>query len=136
MTRSLAKPKPQLAPVRSGGRRLIDTHAHLHFDAFKGEVDGAIKRADEAGVDRIITVGVDTADSRKAVELAARYENIWATVGIHPHAANEYEQGAAYIRDLAGERKVVAIGECGLDYAKSTTSKREPSDGTRISAMP
>lgn len=84
-----------------------------------------IKQAAEAGVDRIITIGVDTADSRKAVALAARYENIWATVGIHPHAANEYDQGAAYIRDLAAERKVVAIGECGLDYFKSTATKAE-----------
>ncbi len=121
----MTQPKPRLTLRPDGSPRLIDTHAHLHFKQFAGEVDAAIKQAEEAGVDRIITVGVDTADSRKAVELAARYENIWATVGVHPHAAAEYPQGANYLRDLAAERKVVAIGECGLDYFKSTASKAE-----------
>lgn len=104
---------------------LIDTHSHLHFDAFRGDIDAVLHRADEADVGKFITVGVDTADSRKAVDLAHKYQNIWATAGIHPHSADEAEQGIRYLTDLASERKIVAIGECGLDYLKSTVSKEQ-----------
>lgn len=110
----------------------IETHAHLHFDAYKTDLDAVLKRAEDAGVERIITVGVDTADSRAAVGLAQQRENVWASVGIHPHAAAEAEQGIGYIRDLAVERKVVAIGECGLDYAKSAGSKEEQERALRL----
>lgn len=97
---------------------LVDTHAHIHFSAYAGRVDEVIKSAAEDGVNRIITIGVNTEDSRKAVDMASSYENVWASVGIHPHDAAESEQGMSYIRDLASRRKVVAIGECGLDYYK------------------
>jgi TatD DNase family protein len=117
---------PELrAEVAEAAVRLVDTHAHVHFSNYQGQVDAVLRRASDAGVDRIITVGVDSADSRQAVELAARYEQVWATVGVHPHSAAEYPQAAAYIRDLAGRRKVVAIGECGLDYVKSDSTKAE-----------
>ncbi|HUC20174.1 MAG TPA: TatD family hydrolase, partial [Candidatus Polarisedimenticolaceae bacterium] len=101
---------------------MIDTHAHIHFDAYAGQVDAVLHRAREAGVQQLITVGVNTADSRKAVELASTYENVWAAVGIHPHDATEAAQGIDYLRDLTGRRKVVAIGECGLDTVKSQTT--------------
>ena len=101
---------------------LTDTHAHLQFDAFAGQVPALLHRAAEAGVEKIITVGVDTADSRKAVELAATYEQVWATVGVHPHEAAEGEQAGTYLRGLAARRKVVAIGECGFDFYRSQTS--------------
>ncbi len=110
----------------------IETHAHLHFAAYRGDVDGILHRASEAEVRRFITVGVDTSDSRAAVQLAWQRENVYASVGIHPHAAAEAEQGMAYLRDLAGERKVVAIGECGLDYFKSTSSKPEQERALRL----
>ena len=111
---------------------LVDTHAHIHFEQYAGEVDRVIHRAHEAGVGKIITVGVNTQDSRKAVELAQMYENVWATVGIHPHEANEAEQGRDYIKDLASGRKVVAIGECGLDFFKSHTSHEEQEKALRL----
>jgi TatD DNase family protein len=101
---------------------LIDTHAHLQFKEFAGQVPAVLHRAAEAGVGKIITVGVDTDDSRQAVALAATYEQVWATVGVHPHAADESTTAMAYLRDLAGRRKVVAIGECGFDFYRSETS--------------
>ncbi|HSX41278.1 MAG TPA: TatD family hydrolase [Candidatus Saccharimonadales bacterium] len=113
----------ELDSVRSA--KLVDTHAHIHFSNFAGKVDEVIHKAAEAGVDKIITVGVNSADSRAAVEMASRRENVWASVGIHPHDAGEAEQARGYISDLAGERKVVAIGECGLDYFKSQTSRED-----------
>jgi TatD DNase family protein len=102
--------------------RLVDTHAHIHFNNFDGEVDRVLHRAHEAGVTKIVTVGVNTADSRKAAQLSQIYQQVWATVGIHPHDAGEADQGLGYLRDLATQRKVVAIGECGLDLFKSESS--------------
>jgi TatD DNase family protein len=104
---------------------LIDTHAHLQFDELSGQVPAVLHRAHEAGVEKIITVGVDTDDSRQAVVLAATYEQVWATVGIHPHEAGEAANAADYLRDLAARRKVVAIGECGFDFYRSRSSHEE-----------
>lgn len=101
----------------------VDTHAHIHFSNYAGQVDAVLHRAEEADVKKIITVGINSGDSQKAVELAATYENIWATVGVHPHEAAEIDQGLAYIKDLAKRRKVVAIGECGLDFFKNYSSE-------------
>ena len=113
------------------GPRFVDTHAHIHFDTFVGQVDKIIHRANESGVNKIITVGIDTADSKKAAEKAAIYENVWATVGIHPHNAAEAENGLGYIADLADRRKIVAIGECGLDYYRSKSAKDDQKKALR-----
>jgi TatD DNase family protein len=110
---------------------LFDTHAHLHFKQFRGKVDGLLHQATEAGVERFITVGVNTADSRAALELAAAYASVWAAVGIHPHDAGEAEQGIDYLRELAGRRKVVAIGECGLDLYKAQTTLEQQTAALR-----
>lgn len=96
---------------------LIDTHAHIHFDVFAEQVEAVIQRAKEAGVTKIITVGVDADDSAKAVAMAQSHAGIWATVGVHPQAAAE--GGVERIRQLATQDKVVAIGECGLDLYRS-----------------
>ena len=104
---------------------LTDTHAHLQFDDFAGQVPAVLHRAAEAGVEKIITVGVDSEDSRNAVALAATYERVWATVGVHPHAAHESQPAVAYLRELATRRKVVAIGECGLDFFRSEATPDE-----------
>ncbi len=103
------------------GPQYIDTHAHIHFSNYAGTIDSVLAAAEEAGVRRLITVGVSTDDSRKAVAIASQYAGVWASVGIHPHEAGEAVQGISYIRDLSTHRKVVAIGECGLDLYKSQT---------------
>jgi TatD DNase family protein len=75
-----------------------------------------IEAVDEAradGVERVITIGTDTEESRKAIDVAHRADNVWATVGVHPHHATEGVEG---IVPLLAEPKVVAVGECGLDY--------------------
>jgi TatD DNase family protein len=122
--RTLLEPQPEVERSAASSR-YVDTHAHIHFDNFGGEVDAVLHRATEAGVTKIITVGVNTADSRRATELAATYENVWATVGIHPHEAGEADQGLSYLRDLATRRKVVAIGECGLDFYRNHASVQD-----------
>ena len=95
---------------------LVDTHCHLGWHAFDADRDAVIWRAVELGVARMVTVGVDVASSRGAIELADRYEAIYAAVGVHPNDAAEFKPDTlAEIRVLAQHPKVVAIGEIGLD---------------------
>ena len=96
---------------------LIDSHAHLDFPEFEGEIDALLQRAAQAGVTRVVTIGTSVESSRRAVALAERYPAIYAAIGIHPDAATEAEPGAIdALRQLAQSPRVVAVGETGLDY--------------------
>jgi len=96
---------------------LIDSHAHLDMDDFDADRDHVIKRAVQGGVARIVTIGIDLASSRKAIEIAQKYEHIYAAVGYHPHNADEADsKDLEKLRALASESKVVAWGEIGLDF--------------------
>ena len=96
---------------------MIDVHCHLNFKEFANDYDEVIKQAFEAGVTKIINVGTKIDSSQRAVELAKEYENLYAIVGVHPHHADEIEDGwEKELEKLAKDAKVVAIGECGMDY--------------------
>ena len=96
---------------------LIDTHCHLTFEPLADDVEGVLERSKSAGVTSWITVGTDGQHNRKAVEMANRFENMYATVGIHPHDAKGVTgQIVDELKELARSEKVVAIGETGLDY--------------------
>ena len=96
---------------------LIDSHAHLDMEDFDTDRDLIIKRARQGGVNRIVTIGIDLASSRKAIEIAKKYDFIFASVGYHPHNANEADvRDLKKLRNLASESKVVAWGEIGLDF--------------------
>jgi TatD DNase family protein len=88
----------------------IDSHCHLDDERLPAD---AIAEAADAGVTRIVTVGVDAARSARGIAIAATHDNVWATVGLHPHDAS---QGLESVVPLLDEPKVVAVGECGLDY--------------------
>lgn len=106
-------------PALAAGTRLIDSHCHLDMDVYKDDLDEIITAADRSGVSRIVTIGIDLASSRKAVELAEHWPGVYATVGIHPHSAGEAnEAGYQELKDLAAHPKVVGYGEIGLDYAR------------------
>jgi TatD DNase family protein len=95
----------------------IDTHAHLFYPNFNGEIDKIITNAKDAGVDYIIVPGTDLASSVQAIELSKKYEMVYASVGIHPHDTKEWNDSLIdKIEQLAKNEKVVAIGEIGLDY--------------------
>lgn len=95
----------------------VDTHAHLFYPNFNGELDQVLERAAAAGVDYIIVPATDLASSARAIELADKYEQIYATVGIHPHDTREWSDDLIpMLEKVAGHKKVVAIGEIGLDY--------------------
>jgi TatD DNase family protein len=95
----------------------IDSHAHLQMDAFDDDRDDAIKRAKEAGIAGIITIGVTVADSEKGIGIADSHDMVYASVGVHPHEVSQIEEDAYdRLRALARRDKVVAIGEIGLDF--------------------
>lgn len=96
---------------------IIDTHAHLDDKKFAKDRENVLKRASDAGVTRIITVGNDFTASRYACALAEQYPEIYAAVGIHPHEAKEVvPRTLEGLRILAENSKVLAWGEIGLDY--------------------
>lgn len=96
---------------------LIDTHAHLDFPDFGNELDAILDRAAAAGVTRVITIGTTVEGSRRAVAIAEKYPNVFATIGVHPSNADEAgDDCVAELRALAVNPRVVALGEMGLDY--------------------
>lgn len=95
----------------------IDTHAHLFFENFKDDLDDIISRAKDNGVDYIVVPATDLKTAREAIAIAEKYEQIYATVGIHPHDTKDWNESLIpEIEKLANHKKVVAIGEIGLDY--------------------
>lgn len=92
---------------------MIDTHCHLNIEAFEADTDHVIQRAIASGINQMIVIGIDAKSNQKAVELAETYENIYATVGIHPSVVDE--EGVSSIKQYVNHPKVIAIGECGID---------------------
>ncbi len=96
---------------------LIDTHAHLDYPDFAPDFDVVLQRATDVGVTRIMTIGTSIESSRRAVELAEKYPNVYAVIGVHPSYAEEAEDDVITpLRELAKSPRVAAIGETGLDY--------------------
>lgn len=107
--------------ARVGGKQrlmdFVDTHCHLDWNAFDADRDGVIRQAIDAGVTKMVTIGVDVPSSRRAIELAAQYAEVYAAVGVHPNDCAGFSSATvSELRALAQQPKVVAIGEIGLDY--------------------
>ncbi|MCX6804921.1 MAG: TatD family hydrolase [Patescibacteria group bacterium] len=119
---------------------LIDTHAHIHFDDFSGDLADVFSNAHASQVASIITVGTTPQDSLKALEFVMSPQTIamaqgiklYATAGIHPHEASLGSDGLKVIGKLARDSKyqglLVAIGECGLDYYRNNSPKAQQHD--------
>ncbi len=118
---------------RDGEEVLFDTHAHLGLDkTFDNDLEDVLERAEEAGVRWIATVGIDLFESKKAVEIAHRYSQVFAIVGIHPHEARTIrKESLEVMASLAKQDKVVAYGEIGLDFYRMRSSKADQIDGFR-----
>lgn len=96
---------------------MIDTHAHLNDPKFADDLDDVLARAKKAGVERIVVCGYDLPSSRTAVEMAERYESVYASVGVHPHDASHFDDHTlTELKELSRCSKVIAIGETGLDF--------------------
>ena len=106
---------------------LIDSHAHLEMKEFDADREEVIKRAGNEGVDFIVTVGTNLKLSLKAVNLAGKHENIYATVGIHPHDVAKTDKNTLdALKELVNTRKkIVAYGEIGLDFFRNISPREK-----------
>ena len=103
---------------------MIDSHCHLYLKANSEEQNKLVNEAVDCGVETIICIGIDVETSRNSVELADKYDAVYATVGLHPHDAKKYSDALLNdLRELAGHDKVLAIGECGLDYYRNLSPR-------------
>lgn len=104
---------------------LIDSHAHIYGKEYEADFAEMMQRAKEAGVGTIVTVGADLESSREACALALAHDNIYCSVGIHPHDAAEVtEESYRLVREMAlANPKVVAIGEVGLDFFRDRSPR-------------
>ena len=117
---------------------LVDTHAHLNFSDFENDLDEVIKRSVENDVKNIICVSSSLKDSIKTIEIAKKYPGIvYAAVGIHPHQTDSQEKGSPkeqikQLRELIKNNKVIAIGECGLDFSPTPPMEKDRSEKDQI----
>jgi TatD DNase family protein len=117
---------------------LTETHAHLDYPDFQPDFAEVMRRAEEAGVTRIISIGTSIESSRRAIALAESDPRIFAVAGIHPTSAPGAESAGAELRELARHPRVVGIGETGLDYHYLPSLTGEPagmSDGDHKAAQ-
>lgn len=99
---------------------LVDSHAHIQLDNYLTDRDAVLTRARTAGVHAILVIGFDLQTSRDGIALAESHAGLYATVGMHPHDAKDFEEETLDIfRELASHSKVMALGEMGLDYYRN-----------------
>lgn len=106
----------------------VDTHCHIHSNDYPLDPKDVIKDAVDNQVTKMMCVGVDLEDSKLAIDFASKNPNIWASIGIHPHEAHHYrdnQEALESFKELATQNKVVAVGECGLDYYYDHSSKSD-----------
>ena len=96
---------------------MIDSHVHLDDQAFDEDRDSLIKSLGDNGIELVINNSSDLPSSERSVELANKYENIYAAIGVHPHEAKTYDDKVEErLIELSKNEKVMALGEIGLDY--------------------
>lgn len=102
---------------------LTDTHCHLDFEDYRSDIDSIIERAVDAGITRILTMGIDLQSSESALRLAEKYPEVFAAVGVHPNTELDWsDRVTSDLERLLVHEKVVAVGEIGLDYYRDHTS--------------
>lgn len=113
---------------------IIDTHAHLMFPDFEKDFDDVLKRAKDAGISKIVNVGCDLKSCQQSVEMGEKFSELYSTLGMHPYEAelvNE-ELMNEWRKIIPENKKIVAIGECGLDYFKSKVEKKVQKKAFRL----
>ncbi|MBI4100914.1 TatD family hydrolase [Candidatus Microgenomates bacterium] len=111
---------------------IFDTHAHIHFDEYRDTASEVLERAKQAQVSKIICVGTSDEDSSKAIEFVKDKDECVATVGLHPHQAKLSSPALKQLAQLVNDPKVVAVGECGLDYNYMNSPKSEQEKSLRF----
>jgi TatD DNase family protein len=123
---------------------LVDSHCHLDFEELSAEIDQVVARARAAGVGTMVTICTKLSEIERILAIAERFEDVWCTVGIHPHEAEgEPDTSPARLVELAGHPKVVGIGEAGLDFHYNHSPRerqmevfRRHIEAARLSGLP
>lgn len=111
---------------------LVDSHCHLDFPDFADELDDVVARAGEAGIGKIVTICTRIRKFDQVLAVAERFDNVFCSVGTHPHnASEEVDISASEIVKLTDHPKVVAVGEAGLDYFYDKSPRSEQAQGFR-----
>lgn len=104
--------------------KLFDSHCHLNLKDYRKDLPEVVKRAETAGVQAMMVVGITLEESREAVEIAGRFSSCYASVGVHPHDADGCsDEVLAALKELAGHPRVAAWGEIGLDFNRMHSSR-------------
>lgn len=101
--------------------KIFESHAHLDFEQFDQDRNTIIQKCKQEGIEHIINVGVNKQTILASIKLAEKYPMIFATAGFHPHDAKEYNKD--FLRQKAKHKKVVAVGEIGLDYYRNLSPR-------------
>jgi TatD DNase family protein len=96
-------------------KMIVDTHLHLNTEAFKDDLDQVIKNANDQDVKKLIVIGMDHKTSKQAIDIAENHEGVYVSVGLHPGYVDEGDD-SEFIHHYVNHKKVVAIGETGLDF--------------------
>jgi len=106
--------------------KFIDSHAHLDLSEFKKDMPDVIQRAKESGIENIITIGIGVQECKAALRIAEAYPSVYAAIGIHPHNAKSLDlKTLDFLEDNAKHKKVVALGEMGLDFFRNHSSRED-----------
>lgn len=113
---------------------IIDTHAHLMFPDFEKDFDEVLKRAKDAGISKIVNVGCDLKSCQQSLEMGNEYPELYSTLGMHPYEAELVNEKLMneWMKIIPENKKIVAIGECGLDYFKSKVEKEVQKNAFRL----
>ena len=113
---------------------IIDSHAHLDYPALAEDLPGVLARAEDAGVEKVISIGVKLSTQDGPRKIAEQHDNVWFSVGVHPHEAGNEPQACdldAFLK-AADHPKCVAIGEAGLDYFYDNSPRQAQADSFRV----
>lgn len=111
---------------------LIDSHCHLDFPDFADELDAVVQRAVDAGIERLVTISTRVKKFDQVLAIAERFDPVFCSIGTHPHNADEeLDVTAKQLVALSEHRKVVAIGEAGLDYFYDNAPREAQAQGLR-----
>ena len=113
---------------------IIDSHAHLDYPALAEDLPGVLARAKDAGVEKVISIGVKLSTQDGPRKIAEQHDNVWFSVGVHPHEAGNEPQACdldAFLK-AADHPKCVAIGEAGLDYFYDNSPRQAQADSFRV----
>jgi TatD DNase family protein len=107
--------------------KYIDIGVNLTGSSFKKDISHVIERAQQVGVEQLIVTGTNVQHSEQAIQLTEQYESIcFSTVGLHPHHASDYSKDlGSELRDMLGHKNVVAVGECGLDFNRNFSTRKD-----------